>query len=204
MKTRIGSRHSISGRNSTPANNRSLTKSAKLAINQLVSRANDRHANAMAVDGVEFLLWRKQNAGMFCTCHGDNQRDTSVSTIQDNANVDPPSVDDLADNDSTTFGIISLRDDQQAAKEEEGYGEKIYRFTNDGADLTDAYIDADGEFDSPDDFGAEEVDEYLASFSSSQSPDEAARLNRSAAAMLLGGKNTPCGICFSTGWTEGY
>jgi len=204
MKTRFGSRRSISGRKSTPANNRSLTKGAKHAINELVDRANDRHANALAVDGVEFLLWRKQNAGMFCTCHGENQRDTSVSTIQDNADTDPPSVDDLAEDESTRFGIISLRDDQRAAKEDAGYGEKVYRFTDDGGSLEDAYVDADGEFDSPNEFGSEEVDEYLASFAAMQSPDEAARLNRSAAAMLLGGKNTPCGICFSTGWTEGY
>lgn len=204
MKTRIGSRRSISGRKSTPANNRALTNGAQLRINELVSRANDRHANALAVDGVEFLLWRKQKAGAFCTCYGENQRDSSVATVQDNEDGAPTTIDDLAENDSTKFGIVSLRDDQRAEKEAEGYGEKIYRFSDDAGAVEDAYVDADAEFDAPDEFGSEEVDEYLASYAAAQAPDEAARLNRSAAAILLGGKNTPCGICFSTGWTEGY
>lgn len=201
MKTRIGSNRLISGKKSSPALNRSLTSAAQKRIDQVVDRANDRHANALAVDGVEFLLWRKQTAGGFCTCHGQDQRDTSVAVIQGNEEKTRNSIDDLKADSNVKFGVISMRDDRQA--EEEASGDTIYRIV-DGDSLENIYEERDDEFDSAHEFGDAMEDEYLAAFAEMQSPDEQARLNRSATALLLGGKNTPCGICFSTGWREGY
>lgn len=196
MKTRVGSKRLISGRKTSPAPNRALTNPAQKRLNSLVSRANDRHANAMAVDGVELMLWRKQNGGKFCSCGGDDQKDDAqIKLEQGNEQPTPPTVEDVIQG-ARKFEIVSLRNDKeynQRADEED-----LYELENDG-DLKEVYEDTDDEFA---DDGA--FDPELEAFAELKTADEKARLQRSVNALLTGGENAPCGICFSTLWTEGY
>lgn len=284
MKTRVGSARRNSNRTLT-SENRRLTKGAQERLDNVVSRANDRHQNALAVDGIELTLWKRQKTGNFCTCHGD-QFNNSVTPLAENSSntelgnfnedefiqleeqpegstSEPTSNPELSDdsessssgsrrvetniqfndNNDDDFTITSLRDDRRIRAPFEQFDNYLedrefadnpkqkYFLPQSGPD--DVIIDnkntpdrdntEDSSFDNDED---KEIDEDFAEFSQrmqsepsifdiddsvdnpdinySASEDDTARLTRSIESLLTGGESVPCGICFSTGWTEGY
>lgn len=201
MKTRIGGQRSIVGRVSSPATNRTLSGPAQKRIDQIVSRANDRHENALKVDGIDFLLWKKTTGGDFCTCHGNDQKDDSARAYEADHDEETsvPSIGDFTAGQSDVFKFKKLRDGKrEREKLEKEANDQDFFEQDDSGQLTDIYSDEDEEFVSDEDEAA------LAEFADMTAPDEQARLQRTVTSLLLGGENTPCAICFGTGWTMGY
>jgi hypothetical protein len=234
MRIRVGSSRYVRDRK-VSADNRRLVKSAKDRITDIVDRANDRHRSALAVDGIELVLWRRSQAGYFCTCHGNNQTasaivppgsipvsggESSEEFIQFEQDDDGISVAESKISFSAPDGVItvSLRDDRKARRETELSLKEDLNFTD---DPDEEYFKGRRRVTYQNDQGEIEFDETENDFLEEDLPgdfsvdmedfedavgsdDSTARLNRSIEALLLGGEHTPCGICFSTGWTEGY
>jgi hypothetical protein len=230
MRVRIGGSRLTRDRK-LAADNRRLTKPAQERLRDVVDRANDRHRNALAVDGIELILWRRSNAGYFCTCHGNSQTasavvppggsqqsfETPTYTQVDETSGAVASKVEIYEEEGIT--VVSLRDDrltrqfstEESLKEdldftddpEEEYfkGRRKTVFRNDQGEIEYDETEADfTEEDLPGDYSSD-FDDFE---DAAGSGDSTARLNRSIEALLTGGEQTPCGICFSTGWTEGY
>lgn len=225
MKTRIGGAPSVVGRKHNAPNKR-LVKGAKQRIDNIVDRANQQHENALAVDGIELFIFRRQRAGHLCTCFGSDQTGSSLTVpsnssatgeedqyIQTEVNEDGvtevTSIADIQDDDDD-FSITTLRNDRKA---KEGLDYKTLLEDEDYAtSATDKYFDID-EIENlpPDGTGQvvndpepvidEDEDDFM---EIDEAADTRAKLTRTLDSLLTGGEQTPCGICFSTGWTEGY
>lgn len=231
MKTRIGSAPR-NFRKQLASDNRRLVRPAMERLDQVIARANDRHEQALAVDGIELTLWRRQNAGLLCTCHSNDDPNSITPNIQSSdltegdtnfsTDVVETGIDSRGKSQVTTriqsggtddeFSIISLQDSRrhQIADdvlpylEDEEFAEienQSYFPREDGVDYE---IERDADFDldsSSPFFRSEDLQNQSVP---PESDDEAARLRRSLDAILSGGESVTCGICFSSGWTEGY
>lgn len=236
MKTRIGS-SPRSLRRTLLSDNARLVKPAQERIDNILARANNRHDNALRVDGVELTLWRMQNAGLLCTCYSTTSDANSISTNNSSDDVTIPTsggsgssvqveVDEEGEvevtsridytHDGTNFSVVSLRDDRQARTK--GAQRDILEDEDFAASPTQKYFpqtgtsdihfdDEDAEHNAPhqSDMNALDIDAEFEEFDfGGESDDDKARLVRSVEALLSGGESNPCGICFSSGWTEGY
>jgi len=225
MKTRIGRSPSLVNRKQNAPNIR-LRKGAQERLDNVVDRANQRHANALAVDGIEFFIFRRQRAGHLCTCFGSNQtgsaqivgsnedgvseQDQYIQTeVNDGGISEVVSIADMQDDDDE-FSMTTLQDDRKA-KAEIDYS-TLLEDEDYASSATDKYFDIDEiENIPPDGVGQtvndpfmvidEDEDEFM---EIDESADQRAKLTRTLESLLTGGEQTPCGICFSTGWTEGY
>jgi hypothetical protein len=179
MKIRLGGPALISQHNREPANT-GMVNQANLEVDYQLATSNQAFENALQVDGVKFQLWRKVNEGRLCSCkHTD---DFEVPGNSEFSEFNHGS----QDNDVTTVKVRGSWDRQR--EKPNAYGSEL------GVDI--------GKI-KPDDASNKQV---YKEYPGSDQKEIDAFLNGPLDARLLesGEGTTACGICFGTGYTNGY
>lgn len=182
MKIRLGGPAFISPHNREPANT-GMVKHANQEVDYNLATANQAFENALQVDGVQFMLWRKTNEGRRCSC----KRDTEALIPGDSAFGEygrKPSKD--LDHDVNTVRVRGSWDRQR--RKPNAHGKEL------GVEI--------GKIQADDSSDKQEFRKYP----SVDQKEIDAFLNGPLDSRLLeyGEGTTACGICFGTGYTNGY
>jgi hypothetical protein len=188
---------------------------AQRRLNNIVGRANQRLINALKVDGVPLTFWMKTQTGYPCTCckPGGSTAGLLASAVNEvpttnNFYTDPDSVN-LPDPTEQKFKVIRVRGtnlvedltedvwsnftpaSQKTITPEitENLPLNIVEVNLDNVQDTDVAIGNVNEFMGQQDTGDFELDNFFAGGDSGA---------------IFGGDKTACGICFTSGWTQGY
>lgn len=176
MRIRLGAPYkTITNKSLIPANE-GMTAHVNQEIDYNLTSANKSYENALEADGVSILLWRKTMEGRRCTCKDSiPNENTSGKASEFNTN---------QENSQIRVRGSWDRRDRKSNFHKETLGVDIGSIT-------------------PDDFsGKQEV----TNFPSRDIDEISAFLNGplDARALQSGEATTACGICFGSGWTNGY
>lgn len=209
MKTYIGK--SSSGLQGNPAldpANKGMAPIAQARLDNVISRANARHQEALTVDGITAFIWRRTKRGKFCTCRsvsdspqyrgvGAKVMDPSGGSLKK-----PSPTDDIRFNDSVApspddgnaeFFVVRGNETYAAPGSlEEKVNEAVFTADEDEA----LFNNSSDEYDP--------LMEASINALTSGGPDEEARLMRTLEVALMGADTKRCGICFGTGQVDGY
>jgi hypothetical protein len=181
-----------------PPTNTGLQAYAQARLDNVIPRAIQKHSNSLSVDGIYLYLWQKTRTPPICTCSGKKTSLDPVSNI--------PS---LSGNVNTDLRVPKTSNDPNNLKEATGFSS--FSFTsNHNAFLNDASGPPSVAFSNdqiPLDNGDGELDinDLMNNLSEPVDPETLARLVAGASSgMYYGGDKTQCGICFSSGYTNGY
>lgn len=178
MRIRLGGYPIVPGYKDRIPNNQGMPDHVEQEIDYIVNSANQSYINALETDGVEFMLWRKTREGRRCTCKHANTETTNIDSRVSEFNATP-----------TKSGGIKVRSswDRQEVKPNI-HGKEL------GVEI--------GLIDPEDGSGKQQVKKYP----SIDKEEIDAFLNNPLSNRLLnsGEGTTACGICFSTGYTNGF
>lgn len=180
-----------------PANT-GLNLIAQTRLDNTIARANAKQQNSLSVDAILFYVWRRNWGGLPCTCVGHKRSSNSVDTLpsfSDDVNANrrqfQPAENTMYSPESgelTSFQIETNNFDSVALDIQEDPEKAL--------DFAESLDDAEN------DLGADALLEHL-----SQPVDEE-KLARLVAGIssgaVYGGDKTKCGICYATGYREGY
>jgi len=184
--------------NQAPRNYGRATKymSVQKQVDATVSRANAQYTEALAVDGVAFQYWHRCTEGKYCTC----QHPSAESLIQNENAGDSIS---LTDN-NTSADANTLPDSNGSVISFRVRGNRQRRESINTVDLNNILgVTVGDNKDGPvtKEYN-EDTDEDAALLKSAD--DDAFLRMGSDAGILFGGEKTQCGICFGTGYVNGY
>jgi hypothetical protein len=181
-----------------PPTNTGLEAYAQARLNNIIPRAIQKHSNSLSVDGIYLYLWQKTRTAPVCTCSGSKtSKDYSDNIAQKTGNVNtdlkipktnnipnlPPNVDSFA-----SFSFSTNRDtflDDESGPPEIAFNNQQLPLDN-----------GNGELD---------INDILENLSEPVDPETLARLVAGASSgMYYGGDKTQCGICYSSGFVNGY
>ena len=191
-----------------PPSNTGLSKYAQARLDNITSRAVQKHKNSLMVDGNPIFLWiRRPTGGLICTCQQRSQ--PTDATNQPNVfSTDPRQPiayrTSLVKDDDVGYEIIHIRgyDDEGAAVptnnpllqqiQQASPNPNAPPIPDLGQNSLDAMTPLDVENSNADTETILAEDQRLALM-----------LNEGGNG-VWGGDKTPCGICYSTGRTQGY
>jgi hypothetical protein len=209
MKTFIGK--SASGLQGNPAldpANKGVAPIAQARLDNIVSRANARHQEALTVDGITAFIWRRTKRGKFCTCRsmsGSPQYRDSKSRVMDPSGgslKQPSPTDDLRFHDGIAPTPDIGNSEVFVARGNEVYAppgsleEKINEAVFTPDDDEALFNNSSDEYDP--------LMEASIDALADGGPDEEARLMKTLEIALMGSETKRCGICFGTGQVDGY
>lgn len=147
-----------------------LNMVAKNRIQQAVGMQNERHIEALKVDGVDLQVWTKNYSGQLCSCglahNGEDSNNildsTGVNSVQES--LDP-------------FTDMEVEEDWENWEDKKDSNEWERNYSN--------YKD----YKTQDEITEDLIERYA---------------ENSDTSLLYGGDKTPCGICYGTGYKEGY
>lgn len=178
---------------SLPGRNYGASSRVNTTIDNTVARANSRLEEALNTDGVPFLYWHKSLQGLRCTCQLDATKPpTDGSIIEDAQNNGVAVVDATPHEDPSRPGFFKVR----------GFDTTPYRYGR--AKLSEQ------ETPNPTSITGEEVGTsptMLVNEYKDKTYDDIADgllYDDDDDLLLLGDETITCGICFATGFTEGY
>lgn len=187
--------------------NTGLAHIAQTRMDNIISRSNAKYIEALKVDGIYLTIWIKQQAGYPCTCLKQNTPISGlVAGTNTNGKYSNNTTDNLPSPLDNTFKITRV------------IGTDLVPITNDpefdflnpviksplvtdnipandliGVDLNATNDQTVDNLESGTQLGEvnldEDVDEFFAG---------------DVSGAVFGGDKTACGICFTTGWTDGY
>lgn len=169
----------------TPHNHGSNERAQK-RLDHIIARANDQFETALSVDTVNIQLWSKTEQGRFCTCQNIKKTEPRFS----NPDTDPTS-EEIAERHDTnlpSFVIKSGKIQKQTPLNQTITKKKV----NDDKLEPPIRFNSLTEQDSLSE-GDQEINDLLALISKGDDSN-----------FIMGGESTQCGICFSTGYLEGY
>lgn len=188
--------------------NTGISHVAQQRIDNLVSAANRRHAEALKTDGTLGYLFIKQRMGRTCTCQ---LRETTSSPFTLNQALTPTNTgldDSVGPGTTDEPGLAS------AFRVRDYSGIFANSLTNaappQGSSLQEIHqrrMANRSDFETAEMIPVEEdadVNDILAMADDLQDPDDAARQKQPSLARLYGGEKSPCGICFGSGFVNGY
>ena len=157
-------------------------------LDHTVARANNQYIEAISVDGFDINYWHRRYEGRVCTCHdpvaAQNAHKGIGETIDDSNDPAMSKLDDII------FNIRDARDLRETVP-------------NKTRDVFDAKVGelptSEQQQDSIYEFN-EETDEEMEEAAN----EEALQHMHPDAAVLFGAERTRCGICFRTGYVNGY
>ena len=157
--------------------NYGMSHIAKERLVQYVGMAVQKHIEAVEVDGTPAEIWIKQTGGRVCTC-----QHPQITTSNSIGSDIPQHIQQVQEENPFTFKIKSPEDIIDAGEYYDENKEPPTTIQNDGGNWTKQF-DTDGSnlIDQPSNL----LDEGLSS-------------------LLFGGDKSTCGVCFGTGWTDGY
>lgn len=188
MAFRVGGRGSSYGpggvRQLTPRNS-GMSNVAQQRLDATVARANEQYLNAIYVDGIEFQLWnRSPRSGTLCTC--SLSKDAEVLTQDDEAE------------DASDFSPVKQRASGLLVR-------PVLR--NDLPDDRVTSLENFSLYDGPEglDYVDRVISPNLTDTDYGQAELDLDNINASGALSFLDlGEPNHCGICFGTGYTQGY
>lgn len=160
--------------NRQPQKNFGMSAVAQAQLDRIVSRANEQFEEALKVDGVKVHHWAKSEKGRFCSCQNLTKH-PSATTEEETNSYKENIKNNQVFKDDATFKVRGGR-----------FGETKNTKDPDFSSRTPKYE----VFDEVDDGDLEKVLGLL-------SQDDESGL-------FLGGEGVKCGICFGTGYIEGY
>lgn len=171
--------------------NAGMSGVAQKRLDNVISAANRRHAEALKVDGIDVFIWNKSLTGLKCTCHypSDTFENESLNNSETNidGNLDPENFKiALPGNQGKASSPFRPPDKWSPIIESQ-------RLRN--IDPIEAESDVD--FLNPESlFGENDIDSEI---------DHLLGINSDNYDMGLdGGYQTPCSICYRTGYVNGY
>lgn len=181
MRIRLGGPAFISKHNREPANT-GMVNHANQEIDYNLATASEAYETALQVDGVQFQLWRRVNEGRRCSC----KHNTEDLISADSSFEEFSSKRREVDNDINTVKVRGSWDKQRDRPN--AHGKEL------GVDI--------GKIE-PDDASGRQV---FKKYGAVDQKEINAFLNGPLDASLLesGEGTTACGICFGTGYTNGY
>ena len=170
-----GVRQQVSVQNPT---NKGMAHIAQRRLVQYVGMANRKHLEAIEVDGTAAEIWIKQACGRVCSC----QR-PKITTSNAIGSVVPEHIQEVQEQNPFTFKIKSpdsLYDPTFSTKSEPP---TVIPVSDDDNSWVQQFNVS----------GSELLEEQPSNL-----------MNEGLTSLLFGGDKSPCGICFGTGWTDGY
>lgn len=177
--------------------NKGTAQLAQERMKQVVGQANRRHHEALLVDPLKLHVWIKQRSGNYCSCYGPNatNHDTSDSTTDHSVISDHLAYGDSLELEHNrqqrvngSYVPLSPEEQDVNALLEAKYGKISMSETElSEYDMTST-IDADI---------MDAIDDNL-------SVHEQQLVKQLKNSSLTGGDKTKCGICFGTGYRDGY
>jgi hypothetical protein len=196
-----------------PANT-GISHIAQARMDNIISRANKQLINSMKVDGDPLYIWAKTQTGRPCTCCNPIGSNAGiVASLADgpstNHAVIDPTQSELPDVNSNKFKVIKLTSQNLVNNTNDPIWESLANPTiktntpvvtetfdlntpsvnlDDTQDL-DLFVTHGNSQEGAEHFGDEDLDAFFAG---------------GASGAVFGGDKTACGICFTSGWTQGY
>lgn len=178
MRIKLGPQIPIPAAKSRIPNNEGMSESASQEIEYMAQSANQSYTNALAVDGVDFMLWRRKNEGHRCTCKTKEIVADESGTRYEEYSEKKPGEETIR-----VRGSWDRRNNEQNI-----WGQEL------GVDVGKVVADdnsGEQKITNLEEIDKDEVEAFL------NGP-----VNPS---LLSSGENTTaCGICFSTGFSNGY
>lgn len=155
-------------------------------IERTINVANARYNTALAANGVPVMIWRRQNSGFVCTCQ--NHRAKVDDEHDDHT---PLSDDALTPAPEPSSGLIRVQGSRDRGKREGASTDRVLG-VDFGVNTEDPNAKPGFEIETDD-----ETDEHV---------DGAQFLDQAAYHSFLdsGQNTTTCGICFGSGFVDGY
>lgn len=180
MKIRLGSIPFKKETKDRIPNNQGMVEHANQELDYVVDTANQAYINALAVDGVEFMLFRKCKEGRMCTCKRGTEETVDVNSRFNEFDTPQPASQDM------TIRTRGSWDRQN--KKPNAFGKEL------GVEI--GRIEADDGSD----------DQYVKQFPQTEQQEIEEFLQAPLDTRLLqgGDSTTACGICLGTGYTNGY
>lgn len=177
-----------------PPTNTGLQIYAQARLDNVVPRAVQKHANSLTVDGIYLYAWLKNRTAPICTCSGhkfDSSSTTNLLKSSGDVNTD-------------------LRQPRTNLPSNEGNSPEHFnpfRFSVGEAEFNDG-----NQFDGPpplpsnlDGGNTSDDNSLLESLSQPVDPETLARFVAGIdSGAVFGGDKTKCGICYSSGYVNGY
>lgn len=194
--------------------NQGISKIAQNRLDQVVGQANQRHRNALKVDGADLFIFTKNRTGNICTCQGINDKypfpqvlnSSSPSIIKDSLNTQVTNIDENGNDLGATIYSIRLNDsgnlDTASYKKQNKkaintpfdiiHKQKVDKNNNDPEDIT-VWAEKDML-----------KDDIIKMSESNVDPEDQARQIQSISSTLYGPDTNVCGICFGSGFINSY
>lgn len=179
---------SIGGRsytnNSAPyASNTGEGHIAQARLDNTISRANSRYKESLSVDGVHLTIWVRGRQGFPCSCTFKRlSADNTIDTVAEGFPEELPSTIE------NNFKVVRVRGEDTRITGQPAPWDKL---PSPPASIFDG------------DTQAEPEDALLANLMN-QITDEEMALYTGNSSGITGGDKHACGICFATGFTQGY
>jgi hypothetical protein len=181
MKIRLGGPSLVTKHNRIPANE-SMIKHANQEIDYNLATSSEAYENALQVDGVQFALWRRVNEGRRCSCKDNPSNPIPADSRFEEFSRNKP----VENNDVNTVRVRGSWDRQR--QKPNVHGKEL------GVEIG---------LIKPDDASDKQV---FKKYPSTDQQEINAFLNGPLDISFLGSGEgtTACGICFGTGFTNGY
>lgn len=188
---------------------------AQTRINNIVGRANQRLINALKVDGVPLTLWTKTQTGYPCTCCKPEGVTSGLlaaavqNTPTTNNFYTDPEATNLPSPTEQKYKVIRMRGEDLVNDAQEDIwsnlinpvNKNITPEVNETFPLNEVQVNLNqnqdddlitpnvNSLEGQEEFGDFELDSFFAGGDSGA---------------VFGGDKTACGVCFTSGWTQGY
>lgn len=206
MKITLGRSSSMGGTRVTHPSNTGISHIANQRIDHLVSAANRKHQEALFTDGTEAWLFTKMRAGAPCTCQTKEVVSSGLSlSVPGSSGVDN-SVTKGGPTEEPSITAFRIRDFPGP-----GGNSALKPLVPPGTTLQEIHQRRMAEktdyTDGAEMIPVEEenaIDDILSMVDDAMDPDDEARQKQPSTLRLYGGEKTPCGICFGSGFVQGY
>jgi hypothetical protein len=172
--------------------NQGFSKTTQATLDQVISRANQQFENALEVDGTDIAVWTHSERGRRCTCMNLAPQQSLFSDVAPPAVVNMPAKEDFQEKpDILTFQIRGGKGKAQQRQNPEFSG--TYDSKDKGSKAPIVQLEELDVHEQTLENGTQELSDVLALLGAGDD-----------SGFLFGGDRTPCGICFGTGYVEGY
>lgn len=191
--------------------NKGIANIAQNKMQQVVGQANRRHLEALSVDPLNLFVWIKQRSGRFCSCQGS--KGTGLSVFDKRENESKANIPDskLITSDTNEINLSwnkpklvepVVSSSAPLSTAEEYLLKKYYNIDN-PSEVSDEVLQLNKNSLNGDQ-GLPTDQDILNALDDVVSPSEQALMKQLNGVSIAGGDKTKCGICFGTGYTDGY